>query len=275
MTCADTAARRPVPAPAARPARLISPTLALVFLASFGTLISFYLLLSVTPGLVAAAGAGGPGAGLATGALMLSGVAAEFAAPALIARLSSRAVLTLGAVLLGVPALVLLARGGMAAIIVVCVVRGLGFGLTVVVTGALTAGLVPAERRGEGAGVSGVVSCVPAVVALPAGVWLAGQLGPAPVIVMTGAGSAAGAAVAARPGPAPGRDGVRPGPRRRRYPRRQDCRPGRPAGRAAPARPAPPGADLRRCHCPGWRGGGLPAAGRRRLGQHRGCRPVR
>jgi MFS family permease len=203
MTCAETAARRPVPAPAARPARLISPTLALVFLASLGTLTSFYLLLSVTPVLVAAAGAGGAGAGLATGALMLSGVAAEFAAPALLARLGSRSVLALGAVLLGAPALALLARGGMAVIFAVSVVRGLGFGLTVVVTGALTAELVPAERRGEGAGISGVVSCVPAVVALPAGVWLAGHLGPAPVIIIAAAAALAPlAGLAWLPGPA-------------------------------------------------------------------------
>ncbi|MBV9384272.1 MAG: hypothetical protein JOY82_15590 [Streptosporangiaceae bacterium] len=53
--------------------------------------------------------------------------------------------------------------------------RGLGFGLCGVVTGALTAKLLPPERRGEGLGLLGVVSGVPAVVALPAGVWLAGH----------------------------------------------------------------------------------------------------
>jgi len=203
MDCAETTACQPAGAAAARPPRLISPTLALVFVASFGTLTSFYLLLSVAPVLVAAAGAGGAGAGLATGALMLSGVAAEFAAPALIARFGNRAVLALGAVLLGVPALALLARGGMAVITAVCVVRGLGFGLTVVVTGALTAQLVPDGRRGEGAGISGVVSCVPAVVALPAGVWLAGHLGPAPVIAAAAAAALAPlAAMRWLPGPA-------------------------------------------------------------------------
>lgn len=203
MSCAETTAPRPASAPAVRPPRLVSPVLALVFVASFGTLTSFYLLLAVAPVLVAASGAGGAGAGLATGALMLSGVAAEFAAPALIARLGNRAVLALGAVLLGAPALALLAGGGMAVITAVCVVRGLGFGLTVVVTGALTAELVPAERRGEGAGVSGVVSCVPAVVALPAGIWLAGHLGPAPVIVIAAAAALAPLAVMPwLPGPA-------------------------------------------------------------------------
>jgi predicted MFS family arabinose efflux permease len=197
-TAASTAV---TPRPAARP-RLVSRTLALVFLASFGTLTSFYLLLSVTPMLVAAAGAGGAGAGLATGALMLSGVAAEFAAPALISRFGSRAVLALGAVLLGGPALALLGPGSMAAVVAVCVVRGLGFGLTVVVTGALTAELVPPERRGEGAGISGVVSCVPGVVALPAGVWLTGHLGFAVVIVITAAAALAPlAAMPWLPGP--------------------------------------------------------------------------
>jgi MFS family permease len=54
-------------------------------------------------------------------------------------------------------------------------VRGVGFGLCGVATGALTARLLPAERRGEGLGLLGLVSGVPAIVALPAGVWLAGH----------------------------------------------------------------------------------------------------
>jgi predicted MFS family arabinose efflux permease len=57
----------------------------------------------------------------------------------------------------------------------VCLVRGFGFGLCSVATGALTAKLLPPERRGEGLGLLGLVSGVPAVVALPAGVWLAGH----------------------------------------------------------------------------------------------------
>jgi len=44
-----------------------------------------------------------------------------------------------------------------------------------VATGALTAKLLPPERRGEGLGLLGIVSGVPAVVALPSGVWLAGH----------------------------------------------------------------------------------------------------
>ena len=57
----------------------------------------------------------------------------------------------------------------------VSLVRGLGFGLCGVATGALTAKLLPPGQRGEGLGLLGLVAGVPAIVALPAGVWLAGH----------------------------------------------------------------------------------------------------
>jgi hypothetical protein len=63
--------------------RMVSGPLALVFGTSFATLTSFYLLLTVTPLLARAAGAGTAGAGLVTGVLLLGTVAAELAAPAL------------------------------------------------------------------------------------------------------------------------------------------------------------------------------------------------
>jgi MFS family permease len=72
-------------------------------------------------------------------------------------------------------------------IVAVSVVRGLGFGLGTVVTGALVAMLLPPGRRGEGLGLSGVVACVPAVVALPSGVWLARHYGYAVVVGITAA----------------------------------------------------------------------------------------
>ncbi len=87
--------------------RVLSGPLALVFLAEFCALTSFYLLLSVTPGYAAAVGAGSAGAGLVTGVLLLGTVAAELAAPALMRRYSYRALLAAGALLLGAPALAL------------------------------------------------------------------------------------------------------------------------------------------------------------------------
>jgi MFS family permease len=165
--------------------RLVSGPLAIVFLFSAGALTSFYLLLSVAPMYTAAAGASQAWAGLVTGLPMLASVLAEGAAPALMRRAGSRCVLAAGAVLLGAPTLVLLLHGGLGVMLAVSVIRGLGFGLSVVVTGALVAELVPAGRRGEGAGVAGLVSCVPAVLALPSGVWLAGHCGYALVTVLT------------------------------------------------------------------------------------------
>ena len=155
--------------------RLLSVPLAVTFLAEFTSLTSFFLLLSVMPMLAAAAGTGSSGAGLITGSLLLGTVAAEAVAAAAIRRFGYRTVLAAGAVLLGAPALAMLVREPQAVMVSVSVARGFGFGLSGVVTGALTARLLPPERRGEGLGLLGVVSGVPAIVALPAGIWLAGH----------------------------------------------------------------------------------------------------
>ena len=170
--------------PASRP-RLVSARFAAALLSSFGALTSFYLLLSVTPMYAMSAGAGSAGAGLVTGSLMLTTVLAEFASPRLLGRFGYRAVFAAGALLLGGPAPALLLPHSMATIIAVSIARGIGFGLSTVVIGALVAASVPAERRGEGIGLAGVVACVPAIVALPSGVWLAQNTGYAVVIAIT------------------------------------------------------------------------------------------
>ena len=170
--------------PASRP-RLVSGRFAAALLASFGALTSFYLLLSVTPMYAMSAGAGSAGAGLVTGSLMLTTVLAEFASPRLLGRFGYRTVFAAGALLLGGPAPALLLPHSMATIIAVSIARGIGFGLATVVLGALVAASVPAERRGEGIGLAGVVACVPAIVALPSGVWLAQNTGYAVVIAIT------------------------------------------------------------------------------------------
>src|SRR5689334_6374004 len=170
--------------PASRP-RLVSARFAAALLSSFGALTSFYLLLSVTPMYAMSAGAGSAGAGLVTGSLMLTTVLAEFASPRLLGRFGYRTVFAAGALLLGGPAPALLLPHSMAVIIAVSIARGLGFGLATVVLGALVAASVPAERRGEGIGLAGVVACVPAIVALPSGVWLAQNTGYVVVIAIT------------------------------------------------------------------------------------------
>jgi predicted MFS family arabinose efflux permease len=171
--------------PADNPAapRLVSRALFIYFISAFGSMTSFYLLLSVVPLFATAAGVGRTGAGLTTGALMLATVCAELATPALLARFGYRAVLSAGLLLLGAPALALTASAGLATILAVCLVRGIGLAILVVAGSALVATLVPAERRSEGLGLLGVVVGVPAVLALPLGVWLAERVGFGPVFV--------------------------------------------------------------------------------------------
>jgi MFS family permease len=165
--------------------RLVSGRLTLALMSSFGALTSFYLMLSVTPMYAMSAGAGSAEAGIVTGSLMLATVLAEFASPRLMRRHGYRTVFADGALLLGGPALALLTPHHVATIVAVSIARGVGFGLNTVVIGALVAKALPPQRRGEGIGLAGVVACVPAIVALPSGVWLAENTGYAVVIAMT------------------------------------------------------------------------------------------
>jgi predicted MFS family arabinose efflux permease len=183
---------------------LVTYPLLLRFATQLGSSVSFYLLLSVVP-LYARAAAGGSAPGLATGALMVTTVAGELITPRLTAACGYRLTLAAGLILLGAPSLALAGPARLDVITAVCVIRGLGFGITVVAGGSLTAALIPAERRGEGLALSGLVSGVPALAALPLGVWLAGQIGYP--LVFTAAAVAALAALAAVPG-LPGRMSV-------------------------------------------------------------------
>ena len=177
--------------------RIMSRRLALFFGAMLGGASSFYLLLSVVPLYATAGGAGGVGAGLTTGALMLATVAAELVAPRLIARYGYRATLAAGLVLLGAPAIVFAYASSLPAIVAVCLVRGLGFAVTVVCGSALVAALVPAERRGEGLGLYGIVIGVSSIVALPLGIALAGRYGFPPVFWAGALTALVGAAIVA------------------------------------------------------------------------------
>jgi predicted MFS family arabinose efflux permease len=174
--------------------RLLTPALARVFAISLGALTSFCLLLSVVPLYVTSGGAGTGSTGLVTGALFLATVAGELVTPRLTLRFGNRWVLGAGLVLLGAPLLVLALVGSsaVAVVLAVCLVRGLGFAVVVIVSGSLVASLVPPERRGEGLGLYGIVVGIPAVVALPLGVWLADQIGFATVFVAGGVAAVSG-----------------------------------------------------------------------------------
>ncbi len=232
------------PAEGVRP-RLVTSPLLLRFVITLGASVSFYLLLSVVPLYARQAGAGGGNgvAGLATGALMFSTVAGELVTTRLTARFGYRRTLAAGLILLGAPALALTASPTLTMILAVCVVRGLGFAITVVAGGAVTASLIPAERRGEGLALAGVVSGVPALAALPLGVWLAGHLGYGPVFAAGAiAALAALPALAGLPDRPVGHPARRPAGRSARRTVRRSARRLIPAG-PSPADPAPDGRE--------------------------------
>jgi predicted MFS family arabinose efflux permease len=176
------------------PGRLISRSMLVRFVSIAGTATSFYLLLSAVPLYARSAGASTGTAGLTTTALSLSTVAAYLVTPRLMARYGVRNILAVGLLGLGVPALALAVWANITLVMVACVIRGVGFAFICVAGGALTVSLIPPQRRGEGLALVGVVSGIPAVVALPLGVWLAGQVGYRPVFAAAGLAALAGLA---------------------------------------------------------------------------------
>jgi predicted MFS family arabinose efflux permease len=179
-----------------RPA-IISRALLLRFGSIVAGSIGFYLPLSVIPMFAAATGSRAA-AGLANGALLIATVAAELATPRFVGRVGYRWALTVGLVLLGAPALLLLVSSSLPVVVAVNAARGIGFAVTVVAGGALTAALIPHERRGEGLALVGLVSGIPSLLALPLGTWAAGRWGFAVVFVLTAAAPLA--AIATIPG---------------------------------------------------------------------------
>ncbi|MFF4196638.1 MFS transporter [Nonomuraea sp. NPDC001831] len=165
---------------------MMTRSLSLMMAASVTGMLGFFLLFSTVPLYAATGGSGASGAGLATGAMMLSTVLAELAVPWLLSRHGYRAAMALGLVLLGLPALLLPLSAELPLVLAVSLLRGAGLGVLVVAGTALTADLVPAERRGEGLGLYGLAVGVPSVAGLPLGLWAADVLGFAPVLVVAG-----------------------------------------------------------------------------------------
>ena len=188
------------PVVVARPARLLTPRFSKLLMMVFGSGLSMYLLTSVVPLYLAANGSGGVGAGLSTGAMMLSAVAMELLVPRMLKGIGYRGTLGLGLVLLGAPSLVLLLSASLPLVLVVCVVRGAGLAILVVGAVALVADLTPAHRRGEAFGVYGLAVGLPAVIGLPLGVYLIEYVGFGGLFVLGAVASLVGlAAVPAMP----------------------------------------------------------------------------
>jgi predicted MFS family arabinose efflux permease len=153
----------------------------------FGIANAFYLTLSTAPAHLSSLG-GDAAAGAATTISTVATAAASAFAPRLVAHLGRRAVFAIAALALGLPCFAVFGSS-LAIAEIACAVRGAGLGLAFVAAGGLAARLAPPARRGEFLGLYGLAFSVPAIFAVPLGLWMLAHLGPA-AIALAGSGCA-------------------------------------------------------------------------------------
>ncbi|WP_405218033.1 MFS transporter [Agrococcus sp. Ld7] len=170
--------------------------LAVLLVTTFLALSNFAGLLAVVPLWAAAGGHGSAGVGATTGVMMAATVATQLAAPWVFRALSLRAMMIVGAALLGAPAPLYLLSSDAAVILLLTVVRGIGFALVVVAGATLIADVATPGKLGRAASYYGVAAALPNVIALAGGVWAADAWGFSVVFVVSGAAALLGAILA-------------------------------------------------------------------------------
>ncbi|WP_280265701.1 MFS transporter [Nocardia wallacei] len=169
---------------------------AVLLAVTFLAFVNYAALLSVVPLWAATGGAASVAVGSTTGVMMAATVATQAAAPWLFRILSLRAMLTVGAVLLGAPTPLYILAPDIAPIIAITVVRGIGFALVVTAGATLVADLAAAGRLSSSASMYGVAAALPNLGALAGGVWAARTWGFAVVFWGAAAATLAGALLA-------------------------------------------------------------------------------
>jgi predicted MFS family arabinose efflux permease len=165
---------------------LVSKPVVSLALAMLVSAFGFQMLLSVVPLYAATVGGWTGGAGLATATFMLSTVLTQVAMPKLLGRFGYHRVLVAGLIFLGLPALLYPLAGGVAGVLAVTLLRGVGFGIITVGFAALIVELAPPERRGEALGLFGVAMTLPTIFSNPLGLWLVDASGYTTVFFLGG-----------------------------------------------------------------------------------------
>src|SRR5690625_2338013 len=169
----------------------------LLILATALTFGGFVLLLPVVPLWATRGGAGELGAGATTSVYMLTTVLTQLAMPWVLDRGGYRWTFPVGALLMGVPAPLLMLTSDLAPLLVISAVRGIGFGMATVAGSALAARLVRPEQLGRATAYYGLAVGLPNIAFLSTGVWAALNLGFAAVFWIAAAGPLVGALAAA------------------------------------------------------------------------------
>lgn len=166
--------------------------LAVTFLA----FVNYAALLSVVPLWAATGGAASVAVGSTTGAMMAATVATQVAAPWLFKIVSLRAMVVVGATLLGAPTPLYGLSADIAPITAITVVRGIGFALVVTAGATLVAELAADGKLSSSASLYGVAAALPNLAALAGGIWIARNWGFSVVFWGSAAACLAGAALA-------------------------------------------------------------------------------
>jgi predicted MFS family arabinose efflux permease len=143
-------------------------------------------MLPVVPLWAVEGGAGEIAAGATNGVFMLVTVLTQLAMPWLLLRTDHRVTLGAGTLMIGAPTPLFALSSDMWPLLVVSGLRGIGFGLLTVSGSALVAELVPVAHRGRAAALYGLSVGLPNIAFLPVGVWLARQVGFAPLFWIAG-----------------------------------------------------------------------------------------
>lgn len=184
---------RKVPADDSRRPGSLSALLASTFLA----FVNYAALLPVVPMWASHRGAASIAVGGTTGAMMAATVTTQLAMPWLFKLVSLRGMMILGAVLLGAPTPLYALSAEVLPIVLVTVVRGVGFAFVVTAGATLIADIAGPGRLAVSASYYGVAAALPNLGALAGGVWVADAWGYPIVFVCAGAASLVGAVVAA------------------------------------------------------------------------------
>ncbi len=150
------------------------PALLLLTAAGFA---GYAALLPIAPLWAVHGGSDEAGAGLVNGILLLATILTQPFVPWLLRRLGTGHVIAAGLVLMGAPSLLHLFSDRLDWILLLSVLRGLGFGVLTVTGSTAVAHLVPPARHGAAIGAYGAAIAVPQVVLLPAGPWLVDTVG--------------------------------------------------------------------------------------------------
>lgn len=172
------------------------PAFAALLVVTFLAFVNYAALLSVVPLWSAAGGAAGVAVGSTTGVMMAATVATQLAVPWLFEICTLRTMVIVGALLLGAPTPLYIISDGLAPIVAITALRGIGFALVVTAGATFVADLAPVGKLATAASHYGVAAALPNLGALAGGVWLAKTWG-FPVVFWGAAGACLAAAVSA------------------------------------------------------------------------------